>query len=382
MRNTDHVRATHTGSLPRPEALTKLKYEQIDGADVDADQLAASEYGAVVEALRQQREAGIDVASDGEMTKSGFVNYLADRLSGFSGAAPPFSLSDLEEFPELLIEQYGGEAGAHVKLPVCTGPVSYSGHDAVAADLALFRRALAETGPGEAFVPATSPGLFALMVPDQHYGDYESYLFAIARALREEYRAIVDAGFTLQIDSPDIPIANHMTTWATVLADRGFDGFVDLHLAAVNEAVGDLPRDKVRLHLCWGNYVGPHHMDPPLIDILRPALRANVGGLSFEAANPRHAHEWTIFSELEVPDDKVLLPGVIDTKTNVVEHPELVSQRIQQFARFVGRERVVPGTDCGFGTFVGFGTVLPKVCWMKLASLGEGARLASRALWP
>lgn len=383
MFNDDRILATHTGSLPRPDELTAMVYDQIDGRPVNDAVLRSSIDDAVAAAVARQREAGIDIVSDGEMAKPGFMNYAASRLTGFSGAADPFSLLDMDDAPELLIAQYGGEAGAHIRLPLCTGPVTYSGHDAVAADIARFAPVLGASGAAAGFLPAISPGCVALFTPDEHYGDYETYLFAIADAMREEYRAIVDAGLLLQIDSPDVPGGKHFSTWSTYVRDHGYEAHLELHLAALARALDGIPAEKVRLHMCWGNYAGPHLMDVALEEVLVPALKtAPVGAISFEGANPAHEHEWELFERIELPEHMVISPGVIDTKTNVVERPELVAQRIERYANLVGRERVQPSTDCGFGTFVGFGPVLPKVSWLKLAALGAGAQLASERLWP
>ena len=380
MFNTDRIKATHTGSLPRPEALTKLMYEIADGKDVDADELRRAESVAVGDVVAQQQEAGIAVVSDGEMSKPGFVNYVADRIAGFGGAAPPFGLNDMLDFPELLGQQFGGEAGSHIKLPICQGELSYQGQDAVASDIATLKAAIGDDDV-QGFIPAISPGFVSLFLPNEYYSTYEEYLAATAAALRCEYRAIVESGFILQIDSPDLAIAPHAATWTNILSEIGYDRYLEMHLGALSDALSGLPADRIRLHTCWGNYVGPHHQDVPLRDIVEPLLRLPVGGIAFEAANPAHAHEWQVFETVQVPDDKVLLPGVIDTKSNVVEHPELVAERICRIADLVGKERVVPGTDCGFGTFVGFGLVLPKIAWMKLANLGTGAALATERLW-
>jgi 5-methyltetrahydropteroyltriglutamate--homocysteine methyltransferase len=379
--NDDRVLTTHTGSLPRPDELTSMVYDQVDGKPVDADALRSMVDEAVATAVTRQREVGIDIVSDGEMAKPGFMNYQASRLTGFSGEADPFGLLDMDAAPELLVAQYGGEAGAHIKIPKCTGPIAYVGQEAVQADITRFRGALAASGAAAGFLPAISPGCVALFTPDEHYGDYETYLFAIADAMREEYRAIVDAGLMLQIDSPDVPGGKHFSTWSTYVRDHGYAAHVDLHLSALARALEGIPADRVRLHMCWGNYAGPHLMDVALDEVLVPALRLPVGSISFEGANPAHEHEWQLFERIQLPDDKVISPGVIDTKTNVVERPELVCQRIERYAGLVGRERVQPSTDCGFGTFVGFGPVLPAVSWLKLEALAAGARLASERLW-
>ncbi len=375
------ILTTHTCSLPRPGELVKLTYEQEEGKPVDHDVMAGAQARAVELVVRRQAEAGIDVVSDGEMAKPGFTNYLTSRVTGYEGRAAPWVLDDLKEFPDLVMEQYGGEAGAHIVMRNCTGDIRYTGQDAVATDIATLSKAVAGADVAEGFLPATSPGCFAMAAPNQHYDSYENYLFAIARALREEYRAIVESGLLLQIDCPDLPMAMHTTTWDGTARRIGFQKYLELHIAALNEAIAGLPPDRMRMHICWGNYEGPHHMDVALTEVLPAAFEAKPAAILFEAANPRHEHEWEDLAKLTIPDSKVLVPGVVDVKTNVLEHPRLVAQRIGRFAGIVGRERVIAGTDCGFGTFAGFGAINNTVAWLKLGALAEGARLASDRLW-
>jgi 5-methyltetrahydropteroyltriglutamate--homocysteine methyltransferase len=377
----DRIRTTHTGSLPRPAHLTELVFARQEGREVDADELRSAVVDATVDAVRRQREAGIDIVSDGEMNKPGFVNYIGQRLSGFGGLGTPWTVSDMDDLPELVMALYGGPGGTHINMPRCEGEIRYTGHDLVAEDIANLRAALGDDDL-EAFIPAASPGCIAMAAEDLHYGDYETYLGALADAMREEYRAIVDAGFLLQLDCPDIPMMPHTTGWMSELYEQiGLRRYVDLQLAALEASIAGLPADRIRMHLCWGNYAGPHTKDVPLEDVLEPALGASPLAISFEGANPRHEHEWETLKTMAIPEDKILMPGVIDTKTNVVEHPRLVAQRIGRYADVVGRERVIPGTDCGFGTFVGFGLVEPDVTWLKLEALAQGAALASDALW-
>jgi len=378
----ERILTTHTGSLPRPPDLTELFFARQEGKEVDFATFRAVADRAVGDVVRRQREAGIDIISDGEMNKPGFVNYVGERLTGFGGLGTPWMVSDMAELPDLVQALYGGPGGTHINVPCCEGEVAYCGEELVAHDIATLRAALDGDEDSVGFLPAASPGVIAMSSEDFHYGSYETYLGAVADAMRTEYRAIIDAGFMLQLDCPDIPMCNHTTCWITDRVESmGFERFIELHMDALNHAVAGLPPERIRLHICWGNYAGPHHKDVPLSRVLGPVLKGSAGAFSFEAANPRHEHEWETIRDIKIPDDKVLIPGVIDTKTNVVEHPRLIAQRIGRFADIVGRERVVAGTDCGFGTFVGFGIVEPDVAWMKLAALSEGAAMASDRLW-
>jgi 5-methyltetrahydropteroyltriglutamate--homocysteine methyltransferase len=371
------VRTTHVGSLPRPEPLVRLMYAHQEGGG-DPAELEAAVTDAVHDVVAMQHTAGIDVVSDGEMGKPGFVNYVRERLGGFGGQAPPWSIDDLEAAPELAIAQYGGEAGAHIMPANCEGPVSYVGGAAVARDVETLRLALDKTGHDAAFVPAASPGCIATGSPNLHYPDYDSYLDALADAMAHEYRAIVDAGLLLQLDCPDIPMAGHTEFWCRdEVRRRGLVGFAERHMAAIDRALEGIDPSRVRLHLCWGNYEGPHHLDAPLAELLPPVLAGRPRMISFEAANPRHEHEWEDVRSLSIPDDVVLMPGVVDTLNNIVEHPRLIAQRLQRYVDVVGPERVIAGTDCGFGTFVGFGRVGAQVAQMKLTAMAEGAALVS-----
>jgi 5-methyltetrahydropteroyltriglutamate--homocysteine methyltransferase len=382
LTSKDRILTTHTGSLPRPADLTELVFARQEGKPVDPEAFHAAAERAVRDVVRRQRQAGIDIVSDGEMNKPGFVNYIGERLTGFGGVGTPWMVSDMAELPQLVQALYGGPGGTHINIPRCEGEVKYCGQALVETDIAMLRAALDGDSDAVGFIPAASPGCIAMCAEDTHYASYETYLDAVAEAMRTEYRAIVDGGFILQLDCPDIPMCSHTTCWATDrIESMGFERYVQLHMDALNNAVSDLPPDRVRLHICWGNYAGPHHKDVPLSRVLGPVLGGHPGSISFEGANPRHEHEWETLKEIRIPDDKVLIPGVIDTKTNVVEHPRLIAQRIERFADIVGRDRVVPGTDCGFGTFVGFGIVEPDVTWMKLAALSEGAAMASERLW-
>jgi len=365
------IRTTHVGSLPRPEELTKLMYAHQEGKAVDGE-LEEAVARAVRDVVAMQRRVGIDVVSDGEMGKAGFVNYVNERLTGFGGSAPPWSIADLAEAPELIVEQYGGEAGAHIMPQNCQGEVRYVGQEQLQRDIDNLRAALGDHD--EAFMPAASPGVIAVCSPNEHYPDYDAYIDALADAMAEEYRAIVDAGLILQLDCPDIPMAAHTEFWCKEEVERlGVRGLAERNVAAIDRALQGIDPSRVRLHLCWGNYEGPHHFDVPLREIIEPVLAGAPATISFEAANPRHEHEWEDLQEVAIPDDKVLMPGVIDTLTNVVEHPRLVAQRLERYARVVGPDRVLAGTDCGFGTFVGFGQVGARVAELKLEALAQGA---------
>jgi len=379
--SNDHILTTHTGSLPRPDQLIELVYSKQEGKKIDDAAFDSLVAKTVDELVRRQADIGIDVVSDGEISKPGFVNYISNRLSGFGGVGAPWALGDMDDLPELLIAQYGGAAGQHIMMPECIGPVSYVGQAQVKEDTARLAHALRQSRAVEGFIPATSPGCITMCAANKHYTSYEDYLWAVSDAMAEEYRAIVNAGFVLQLDCPDIPMIAHTRGWHDGKKIYGVKGHAELHIEAINRAIKGLLPESIRLHMCWGNYSGPHHHDVALSEILEPVLRANVGAYSFEGANPRHEHEWNVFETIKLAPGKIIIPGVIDTKTNVLEHPELIAQRIARYASLVGREHVIAGTDCGFGTFVGFGAVHPKVAWLKLEALAQGARLASKQLW-
>lgn len=381
-RSTDRILTTHTGSLPRPADLVAMHVARQEGQEIDADAFAQGVRSAVSDAVARQVTLGIDVVSDGEMSKNGYIDYTRERIDGFTGAIDEqgaFYFDDLLPVPELTEFTY---KDTHLKIPVCDGPLEYSGYDAVRADVDAFTAALAEHPATEAFLPAASPGIVAMCAPNQHYGSYDEYVMALGAALNAEYRAIVDAGLLVQVDAPDLALGADFHTWMwSEIERRGFEEVSLLHVEAINRALEGIDPDRARLHLCWANYFGPHTHDHPLPDVLKAALRANVGAINFEAANPAHAHEWERFGdEIAVPDGVVLIPGVIDTKTQVVEDPRVVAQRIEQWVRTVGQENVIAGTDCGFGTFVGIGTVHMEVAWMKLKALADGAALATERL--
>ena len=370
------IRTTHTGSLPRPAELVALIVERDEGGrPLGLDERVRQ---AVDEIVRRQAETGLDLVSDGEQGKVGYSTYITDRLSGFEGE--PVSISDLAELGDF--PGYGPRIGAlmstvQLKTPSCTGPVAprETQAPAVQRDIENLLGA-GETAGVESerlFMTAASPGVIAMFFEDHHYGDREAYLEALANAMRPEYEAIIGAGLTLQLDAPDLAASRH-TTFAR-LDLEGFRREISLNVEALNHALRDLPSERLRLHVCWGNYEGPHTHDVALADIIDIVLGARPAGLSIEASNPRHAHEWAVFQDVRLPEGKYLIPGVVDSTTNFVEHPALVAQRLERFVSLLGAERVVGGTDCGFGTFVGLAQVEPSVAWAKLGALVEGAAL-------
>jgi 5-methyltetrahydropteroyltriglutamate--homocysteine methyltransferase len=378
MKSTERILTTHAGSLPRPDDLVRMMWDKIDGKPIAADALRDRVRAAVGEVVEKQRAAGIDIVSDGEMSKIGFSNYVFDRLTGFGGRVG-IEGDDLIEFPGVAQKLFANEVGAHILMLSCEGPVELRDPDAVHEDIETLKSALGDVRPEAAFLAAPTPGQIAFNNPNKHYASHQAYIDAVAEAMSYEYRAITNAGLGLQLDSPDLAMSHHFRSVGTDIDD--WRVHLEQALDALNAAVGGIPSDRLRLHVCWGNYAGPHNHDVPLEEIIEPVLRARVGAIYLEAANPRHAHEWEVFEGTELPDDKVLIPGVVDVTTNRIEHPRLVAQRLVRYAELVGRERVIAGTDCGFGTFVGYDIVDPAVAWAKLETLVEGARLASEQLW-
>jgi 5-methyltetrahydropteroyltriglutamate--homocysteine methyltransferase len=368
------IRTTHAGSLPRPDDLADLIWKRMDGAEVDDSEVDARLDSAVAEVVEKQHEAGIDVVSDGELSKTGFSTYVGDRFSGFDGRSE-FQADDVADFPELAMKLFATPSMAHVVFSNCVGPVELKDKDAVHKDIDRLKAALGDTDPSDAFMGAVSPGQIAFNYPDQHYGSHETYLGALADALSYEYNAIVDAGFNLQIDSPDAAMAAHCRSVGSSVGD--WHTHLPLAIEALNAALDGIPSEKVRFHVCWGNYGGPHHKDVPLREIIEQVYKVNAGAIYPEGANPRHEHEWRVFEEAKLPDDKTVIIGAIDVKSNYIEHPQVVADRIGRVAKIVGKDRVMGGTDCGFDTFIRFSLVDPKVAWLKLKSLAEGAELAS-----
>jgi 5-methyltetrahydropteroyltriglutamate--homocysteine methyltransferase len=378
-RSTDRFLTTHTGSLPRPDDLIRMMFAKEEGVPVDRAALAARIKSAVAEVVAKQAGAGVDVVNDGEVSKPSYATYIKDRLDGFGGASQSFVYQDLAEFPSLAQKVFGDPGRSRRKVPACTAPIKVRDAAAAATDVANLEAATAGVPVEEAFMSAASPGVIALFFRNDHYPSRDAYLAAIADAMRAEYKAVTDAGFILQIDCPDLAMGRHIQFADESLAD--FRREASRNVEALNHGLGDIPPDRLRLHLCWGNYEGPHHCDVPLADIVDIIFQARPAGISFEAANPRHAHEWELFETVKLPDGKVLIPGVIESKSNFIEHPKLIAQRIARYAKLVGRENVIAGSDCGYGTWAGQAAVDPGVVWAKMAAMAEGARMASRAFW-
>ena len=373
----DRILTTHVGSLPRSKAVTDTVFAQERGESPAGANAIIRD--AVAEVVARQVDTGVDVVSDGEMSKISYATYIKDRITGFDGDSPRQPPSDLEEFPTFLERQASSGGTPTYRRPCCVGEIRVKDMGPVTEDIDNMRSAMAATPPVEGFMNAASPGVIALFQPNEHYASHEDYLLALADAMAEEYRAIVDAGLVLQLDSPDLGLGRHMLFKGK--PDAEYEEQASLHVRALNRALEGIPKDRVRLHVCWGNYEGPHHHDAPMELVLPIALKADVGGLLFESSNPRHAHEWEVFANTDLPEDLVLIPGVLDSTTNFVEHPKLVAERICRFADIVGRERVIAGTDCGFSTFAGFGAVDENIVYAKLASMVEGSAIASERLW-
>jgi 5-methyltetrahydropteroyltriglutamate--homocysteine methyltransferase len=377
--STDRILTTHVGSLPRSQAVTDVLFARERNEVGEAQVAAAVIADAVADVVRRQVAVGIDVVSDGEMSKISYATYIAERLSGFGGDTPREPGQDLVEFPGLLKKLADRGSTAKYRRPRCIAEIRVKNLAPLQEDLKNIQSAIAGAAPTEAFMNAASPGVVALFQPNDFYPSQDEYLTALAEGLRVEYEAIVQAGVILQIDAPDLAMGRH-----TMYRERSLEEFEVLaarHIEVLNHALRNVPADRVRMHVCWGNYEGPHHHDVPMERLLPVVLKAKPQGLLFEAANPRHAHEWTVFEKFKVPDDKILIPGLLATTTNYIEHPLLVAERIERFADIVGRDRVMAGTDCGFGTFAGFGPVEPDIAYLKLQSLAQGAQIASSRLW-
>jgi 5-methyltetrahydropteroyltriglutamate--homocysteine methyltransferase len=375
-QSTDRILTTHTGSLPRPDGLAEQLTALDRGTLSDAELVALPQRvrEAIAGIVAREVETGIDVVSDGELSKFGYATYVKQRLSGFDGEDQPIALSEFADFPTFTMS-----TALEVTNPACTGPVAYQGLEAVRADIANLTAALEASPATEAFMNAASPGIIADYLLNQHYASEEEYLYALADAMKHEYDAIAAAGFILQLDCPDLALGRHLAPQPLEVGE--FRKKIELRIEVLNHALRDIEPDRIRMHICWGNYESPHHHDVPFHEIADLILTARPAGLLVEGANPRHEHEWRVFEDIALPEGKVIVPGVIDTLTSYVEHPEVVAQRIVRYAQVVGRENVIAGTDCGFATFANFTPVDPGIAWAKLRSLTEGARIASDELW-
>ena len=378
--STDRILTTHVGSLPRPQDVVDLLFAQDRGEPVDAARFDETMRRGVGDALNNQTEAGIDIVNDGEMAKIGYATYMRHRLTGFElGEVPRATPQDLDDYPEYRDKIAAAGDTPKYKRPICKGPIKVQNLEPLHQDIARLKEALARAKATEGFMTAASPGTIAVFQPNEYYPSHQEYLEALGQAMREEYETIVKSGLILQIDCPDLAMGRHIR-----FRNAGDDEFVrnaELQIEAMNHALANVPADRVRFHVCWGNYEGPHNRDIPFAKIVSTVLKGKPQAILIEAANPRHEHEWEIWKSHKLPADKVLIPGVISSTNNYIEHPEVVAQRILRFAGLVGRERVMAGSDCGYGTFAGFGKVHPKICWAKMKTLAEGAALASQRLW-
>jgi 5-methyltetrahydropteroyltriglutamate--homocysteine methyltransferase len=377
--STDRILTTHVGSLPRPQDVVDLLFAQDRGEPYDPARFDDTMRRGVEEAIANQTAAGIDVVNDGEMSKIGYATYMRHRLTGFElGDVPRATPQDLDDYPEYRDKIAAAGDTPKYKRPICRGPIKVANLTPLHEDIARIKAAMAKANISEAFMTAASPGTIAVFQPNEYYPSHQTYLEALGEAMREEYETIVKAGLILQIDCPDLAMGRHIR-----FRNADDDEFVHnaaLQIDAMNHALANVPADRVRFHVCWGNYEGPHNRDIAFAKIISTVLKAKPQAMLIEAANPRHEHEWELWKTHKLPDDKVLIPGVISSTNNYIEHPEVVAQRILRFTSIVGRERVIAGSDCGFGTFAGFGKVHPKICWAKMKTLAEGAALASGRL--
>jgi len=369
------IKTTHVGSLPRTQDVVDFIFARENGKDYDTSDFDTCMTRAVSETVRKQVDAGIDIVSDGETSKISYATYVKDRYTGFGGDSPRNAPADLKKFPTFLKRLADDGGTPQYARPMCVGEVRSKGQGELQKDIANLKAGMAEHGAERGFMNAASPGVISLFLQNDFYKSREAYLAALADAMKEEYETIVDSGLDLQLDCPDLALSRHMLF--TDLSDAEFVKVANSHVEALNHALRDVPADKVRIHICWGNYEGPHVCDIPMAKMFDTLMGAKARYLLFETSNPRHGHEWTTFRDrkADIPDDKVLVPGVVDTTTNFVEHPELVAQRIERFRDIVGAERVIAGSDCGFGTFAGFGAVDPDIAYAKLKALSDGAAM-------
>jgi 5-methyltetrahydropteroyltriglutamate--homocysteine methyltransferase len=377
--SSERILVTHVGSLPRSQAVTDVLFARDRGEPADAPAGSTTITEAVREVVRRQVAAGVDVVSDGEMSKISYATYIKDRITGFAGDTPREPGQDLVEFPRILQRLAQSGSTAKYQRPRCVGEIRVRSLQPAQTDAQNMQAATAASSPTEAFLNAASPGVIALFQPNDFYKSQDQYLEAVAEAMRAEYELIVGSGLLVQIDAPDLAMGRH-----TMYRNHSVEEFLNCaakHIEVLNHALRNVPADRVRMHVCWGNYEGPHHHDVPLECLMPVLVRARIGALLIEGANPRHAHEWAVFRDAPLPEDMIVIPGLISSTSNYIEHPLLVAERIGRYADLLGRERVIAGSDCGFGTFAGFGPVDPDVTYLKLRSLAEGAAIASRRLW-
>ena len=371
------ILTTHVGSLPRTRKVVDFLFVRERGEAFDESAFDAAMAEAVDDTVRKQVDAGVDIVSDGETSKISYATYVKDRYTGFSGDSPRNAPADLKLFPSFLERLANSGGTPQYARPMCTGEVKSKGQGELGKDIANLQTAMKKHGAKRGFMNAASPGVISLFLQNQHYKTREAYLAALADAMKAEYETIVAAGLDLQLDCPDLALSRHMLF--TDLSDAEFLKVADSHVEALNHALRDVPKEKIRVHICWGNYEGPHVCDIAMDTVFPVLMKTKSRYVLFETANPRHGHEWTTFRDRrkEIPDDKILVPGAVDTTTNFVEHPELIAQRLGRFVDIVGHERVIAGSDCGFGTFAGFGAVDPAIAFAKLGALRDGARIAS-----
>lgn len=369
------ISVTHVGSLPRTQDVVDFIFARENKEDYDSVAFDACMTKAVSETVRKQVEAGVDIVSDGETSKISYATYVKDRYTGFDGDSPRNAPADLKLFPSYLDRLANDGGTPKYARPMCVGEVKSKGQGELEKDISNLKAAITEHGAERGFMNAASPGVISLFLQNSHYKTREAYLAALADAMKAEYETIVNSGLDLQLDCPDLALSRHMLF--TDLSDAEFIKVAQTHIDALNHALSDIPADKVRIHICWGNYEGPHVCDIPMAKMFDTLMAAKARYVLFETSNPRHGHEWTVFRDRkdDIPEEKTLVPGVVDTTTNFVEHPDLVAQRIQRFVDIVGQDRVIAGSDCGFGTFAGFGAVDPAIAYAKLKSLAEGAAL-------
>jgi 5-methyltetrahydropteroyltriglutamate--homocysteine methyltransferase len=369
------IQTTHVGSLPRPARVADLLFAREKGLPLDLAAYDQVMEEATIDIVSRQRSALVDIPSDGETSKISYATYIKDRLTGFDGDSPRRPPQDLDDYPSFKERLARAGGTPQYRRPKCVGPIGLKTLEPLHKDIAAMKAAMAAAGYETGFMNSASPGVIALFQPSDYHKSLDDYLGDLAEAMRHEYEAIVASGLILQIDAPDLGLGRHMMY--RELDEPGFLKRLDVHIEALNHALRHVPRERVRMHICWGNYEGPHTRDIALKAVLPGLLKSKPGALLFEGANPRHAHEWTVWHETKIPDDLVLIPGCLDSTTNFVEHPELIAQRLGHYVSAVGKDRVIAGTDCGFSTFAGFGVVEPDIAWAKLRSLKEGAELAA-----